>query len=942
MMEPEVVDVLHKIQNKEFTESLCQAIYQNEKPFLKMGISADEVEDLLEIKWDAEDYPSRDFYGVYDYSRASYISDNMSNPAIKLHGFNERSFYAALRSCEVWRVDYERKAEELSILATRILNGQKPERGRNNQKKPVDQKIVKGWLGKGVDIIRNLLPRNNVDKTAKWKQGTDRPIKMADKREELLKNIPGVEKTVANVEFGGVAQHASSSGSRNIMLDMAEEEDYDKLWVFTGEQKIASDGATVLNRIKSNRYLYFVYGIDVPKGELGGWIESEKNLEGYSWVGEKAEVFGHAKVVDSVVIGNAIVRDNARVENESCVAANAQVTGSSMVKGKSGITGNARIGDTSVVEKTRISGYSSVSGHSYVKGCTCNENVRIVDSGLCNTIMTGDIYVNSYMANEESLKEIEDTKVSDDDEDLDWTFSESPKLINSVLMDKLRANQEEGLKKEVILSAGDKELIADLSFVKDEKSWPMKLLVSNPVIRYDGIEYGMHQIVDKLNDLGYPMEWIQRERMSDMITGISHLFGDHNYVIQQVDGDFVLQDEDCKKQVSKANHEEDKVEKATSDILLERSYNFTGREKIASDQVTVLHEICANQDLSFRGVADVCKGTVGGWIESEDNLNGCSWIGDNAEVYGSARVVNSVVMDNSIVRGLALVEDSTIKENAEIMAWSVVLNSVVGGQVQVNDFSVIDGSTVDGYGYVAGESYLQNCICRKNTRITDSWLQNVRMEGDFKVAEKTLDFKKKDYGPVNFDYHAPAIIVDSILDKLRAHQDTGLEKVALFGENGKEFIANLALVEDDNMRMKLAIHDPVIRYNGVSYDGQKIIDQLKELGYDMTEIHLDKLSAMLNGRARQLGKQVYVIQQKEEGFELVDARERITNVDVYPVRDGGMAIRCMVDGVQQSAIEMKDEDARIFGDETDKRALAVRYFGDEFVENKERAYTVGR
>ena len=49
---------------------------------------------------------------------------------------------------------------------------------------------------------------------------------------------------------------------------------------------------------------------NVKAGELGGWIESEKNLsqEGNAWVYGNAEVYGNA-----VVYGNAEVCGNARV-----------------------------------------------------------------------------------------------------------------------------------------------------------------------------------------------------------------------------------------------------------------------------------------------------------------------------------------------------------------------------------------------------------------------------------------------------------------------------------------------------------------------------------------------------------------------------------------------------------------------------------------------------
>src|SRR3990167_6548979 len=69
-------------------------------------------------------------------------------------------------------------------------------------------------------------------------------------------------------------------------------------------------------------------------GELGGWIESEKNLsqEGNAWVFGGALVFGNAWVYD-----NALVFDNAWVYGNALVFDNAWVFGSAQV------SGNARI-----------------------------------------------------------------------------------------------------------------------------------------------------------------------------------------------------------------------------------------------------------------------------------------------------------------------------------------------------------------------------------------------------------------------------------------------------------------------------------------------------------------------------------------------------------------------------------------------------------------------
>lgn len=75
---------------------------------------------------------------------------------------------------------------------------------------------------------------------------------------------------------------------------------------------------------------------DVKAGDLGGWVESERNLsqEGNCWVYDKAKVFDNALVSDNVrVFGNACVFENARVLGNARVFGIAYVYGDVWVYG---------------------------------------------------------------------------------------------------------------------------------------------------------------------------------------------------------------------------------------------------------------------------------------------------------------------------------------------------------------------------------------------------------------------------------------------------------------------------------------------------------------------------------------------------------------------------------------------------------------------------------
>ena len=69
---------------------------------------------------------------------------------------------------------------------------------------------------------------------------------------------------------------------------------------------------------------------DVKAGNLGGFVQSEKNLsqDGNAWVYDDAQVYGDAWVSgDARVFGNAWVTDSTQVYGNAWVSGDAQVFG---------------------------------------------------------------------------------------------------------------------------------------------------------------------------------------------------------------------------------------------------------------------------------------------------------------------------------------------------------------------------------------------------------------------------------------------------------------------------------------------------------------------------------------------------------------------------------------------------------------------------------------
>ena len=122
------------------------------------------------------------------------------------------------------------------------------------------------------------------------------------------------------------------------------------------DMTIRVDG-TILHRIKALRDVGYV-----KAGDLGGFIESKKNLSYES---------------DCWIFGDAWVYEKARVSEM------AKISGTARVSGRTQISGSAQVRGY-----TQISGDAWVSGDAQVYGC----------ARICgNCVVCGDVCINGHM-----------------------------------------------------------------------------------------------------------------------------------------------------------------------------------------------------------------------------------------------------------------------------------------------------------------------------------------------------------------------------------------------------------------------------------------------------------------------------------------------------------------------------------------------------------------
>lgn len=131
-----------------------------------------------------------------------------------------------------------------------------------------------------------------------------------------------------------------------------------KKYEFSGETK--EFAGHILHRIRAVRDIETPQGI-VKSGCLGGWVESEKNLDqNYTaWVADEAMVFGKASVSEQALVsGHAQVFDNATVT------------------GGAEVTDNARIfGDAFILDSVKIYGGTQFCGDTMVSDAVCDHGI---------------------------------------------------------------------------------------------------------------------------------------------------------------------------------------------------------------------------------------------------------------------------------------------------------------------------------------------------------------------------------------------------------------------------------------------------------------------------------------------------------------------------------------------------------------------------------------
>jgi len=139
--------------------------------------------------------------------------------------------------------------------------------------------------------------------------------------------------------------------------------------------ELTDETVTLWNNIVVHRIKALVdIDYDVKTGDLGGYIEIEKNLshEGTAWVSGNAKVFGNAKIYDNAhvydsayVYDSAKVFGNAKVWDEACIMDDAKIYDYASIRNNVKVFHNARIyGNARIYDDVHVFGNANVFGNN--------------------------------------------------------------------------------------------------------------------------------------------------------------------------------------------------------------------------------------------------------------------------------------------------------------------------------------------------------------------------------------------------------------------------------------------------------------------------------------------------------------------------------------------------------------------------------------------------
>ncbi|WP_442637856.1 hypothetical protein [Rossellomorea marisflavi] len=259
-----------------------------------------------------------------------------------------------------------------------------------------------------------------------------------------------------------------------------------------------------------------------------------------------------------------------------------------------------------------------------------------------------------------------------------------------------------------------------------------------------------------------------------------------------------------------------------------KKYEFTGETKqhvMSNGSTLKLQQIRSTRDFinSVTGKF-IQSGTLGGWIESKDNLSqeGSCWLEELSEAHGNsliqgdAYVELSGIFDNANVEGNAHIINSYILDNALVMGNCEVSNSRIWDESVIAGHSIVKHSELKNVRTLVGSNdpttwetyHFERCNLRSNTHLVQilksCHLLDVEMSGkriQFHSPVSLRNVTALEIGNLQVEC---SLVMESVLiePKSNVKFKKGKEQSVLGGDRDNPIILNSGNLVIDNCNLE--------------------------------------------------------------------------------------------------------------------------------------------
>lgn len=135
-----------------------------------------------------------------------------------------------------------------------------------------------------------------------------------------------------------------------------------------------------------------------------------------------------------------------------------------------------------------------------------------------------------------------------------------------------------------------------------------------------------------------------------------------------------------------------------------------------------LYRIIAMQDILSPFHGTILNGTIGGFVQSEENLSmdDGSWVFHMAKVFDNAKITNNtVVYDLAIIYGQAVVSSSFVKDFVRIYSLATVNDSMCVGRSIIRDRATVRQSTIANSALIEHEANVELSTVKDGAMVRD-------------------------------------------------------------------------------------------------------------------------------------------------------------------------------------------------------------------------------